>query len=245
MANRVSLEYWNHAYGDVMPQIALKSDPVRAWIESNIPKADGTNKKCIEIGCYPGRYLSVFGELGYELFGIDMTDKLEILPVWLNEQHYKVGSLIKMDFLDFKPKQKFDVVSSFGFIEHFTDWDNILMKHINMVKEGGYLIVEVPNFYGAFQNWVHFTFDRSNYERHCILAMDIEKWKQIIEDNKFEIIYAKYFGKFNFWAMDADLTLKEKFFLKIFKKFRRPLSILLPNDRKIYSPYCGLIARKN
>lgn len=244
MTNLAVQEHWNQVYRDVEPQIAQKIDPVRAWIEANIPNIDGKNKTCIEIGCYPGRYLSVFGELGYELFGIDLTDKLGILPTWLREKGYKVGSFWKMGIQDFDPKQKFDVVASFGFIEHFTNWDKILMKHMSFVKENGYLILEVPNFLGAFQHWVHANFDRANYERHCLSAMDIERWREILDVSQFDIIYEKYFGGFDFWTVDRNLTLIKKLFIKILKKLRRPLNIILPKDRKMYSPFCGVIARR-
>jgi hypothetical protein len=76
VTNKASQEFWNQVY-DVEPQIAGRSDIIRAWIEAYVPNVAGANKTCIEIGCYPGRYLSVFGELGYELFGIDLKIKLK------------------------------------------------------------------------------------------------------------------------------------------------------------------------
>lgn len=245
MTNRAGQEHWNRVYVDEEPQIIPKMNPIRAWIEAYIPNAEEKNNTCIEIGCYPGRFLSVFGELGYELYGIDLADKLEKLPIWLKAKGYKVGYFWKKDFVSFEPERTFDVVASFGFIEHFTNWEEILMKHMSLVKQNGYLILEAPNFIGAFQHWVHVNFDRDNYERHCVPAMDIEKWREVVEVNQFDIIYEKYFGRFTFWTTgDENLTLVKKLFVKILKKLRRPLNIVLPKDRKMYSPFGCLIARR-
>jgi L-malate glycosyltransferase len=244
LVNLAGREHWNGVYMSEEPQIAPKTDPIRKWIEAHIPKAHEGEKTCIEIGCYPGRYLSVFGELGYSLSGIDLTDRLDVLPAWLRFKGYQVGSFWKMDFLDSHLSQKFDVVASFGFLEHFTNWDAILAKHICLVKAGGYLILETPNFLGGFQRWIHVNFDSNNYERHCISAMDIEKWGAILRGSQFDIIYGRYFGGFTFWTLDQTLTFIQKLILKILRKSRRPLNSVLPKDRKIYSPFCGMIARK-
>jgi len=244
MTNRASAEYWNRIHPKEELRIIPNMDPIRAWIETNFHALQKEAKTCIEIGCYPGRFLAVFGELGYELFGVDLVDNLEILPSWLKDMGYKVGTFWKMDIMDFDPNQKFDVVSSFGFMEHFTNWDQILIKHMSLVRKNGFLVLEVPNFIGVFQHWVHLKLDRANLERHYVPAMDIRKWKEILTAGGFDIIYAKYFGKFAFWTADENLTLISKLFVRILKKFRCPLNIILPKDTRIYSPFCGVIARK-
>jgi len=60
--------------------------------------------------------------------------------------------------LGFNNPHKFDIVASFGFIEHFTNWVEILESHISLLNNNGYLIVEVPNFIGPFQHWLHAKF---------------------------------------------------------------------------------------
>jgi 2-polyprenyl-3-methyl-5-hydroxy-6-metoxy-1,4-benzoquinol methylase len=39
-------------------------------------------------------------------------------------------------------------VISFGFIEHFDNPENVIQKHLDLLKPGGILIVGVPNFTG-------------------------------------------------------------------------------------------------
>lgn len=242
MTNKADQKYWDKYHEGFELQIAPEIHPIRQLIERYFPKTD--NETCIEIGCYPGAFLAVFGELGYELYGIDLSDNTEILPDWLNSRDYKTGKIWKDDFLQFTPEIKFDVVTSFGFIEHFTNWEDILIKHLDLVNDDGYLFVEVPNFIGLFQHSLHKYFDRINYEHHHIPSMDIDKWAPILENNNFKILYKEYFGPFYFWVDHQDRNIIQRAFLKGLRTVSPNIRKYLPSDNKIYSPFAGIIAQK-
>ena len=116
------------------------------------------------------------------------------MPAWLEQCGYRVGSFWAQDFTRFAPGRKFDLVASFGFIEHFTNWEEILAKHAALVDDKGCLVIEAPNFTGAFQHWLHSGFDQLNYARHHIPAMDIAKWAAFLQRSGFDITYRGYFG---------------------------------------------------
>jgi 2-polyprenyl-3-methyl-5-hydroxy-6-metoxy-1,4-benzoquinol methylase len=177
MTNKADQKYWDKYYSGFEFQIAPVIHPIRQLIEQYIPETNC--KTCIEIGCYPGALLAVFGELGYKLYGIDLYEKIDILPKWLESQNYNVGEFWKDDFLKFNPGHKFAVVSSFGFLEHFTNWEEILLKHLELVEDGGHIIIEAPNFIGAFQHFLHKNFDKKNYDHHHIPAMNNDNWSEI------------------------------------------------------------------
>ena len=242
--NKASLDYWNREYRSYKFHIAKKKDFIRRWIEAHIPAVTNKPKTCLEVGCYPGRFISVFGRLGYELHGIDLVDEVEQLSDWLTQSGYKVGSFSQCDFNEFKPQRKYDVVCSFGFIEHFTNWEQILTMHASLVADKGILVVEAPNFVGGFQHWLHSRFDEENYARHHIPAMNIEQWAQLLENRGFEISYAGYFGKFRFWTEPQARTIPERLLLRSLRMIQPVLRALLPLDRKMYSPFCGVIARR-
>jgi len=244
MSNKASQEYWNLEYEAYKLHIAKKKDFIRRWIEAHIPPAGDTPRTCLEIGCYPGRFIAVFGELGYTLFGIDLADDLAELPEWLEQSGYRVGSFWREDFSAFDPQRKFDIVTSFGFIEHFTNWEEILRKHMALVADKGHLIVEAPNFTGRFQNWLHLNFDKANYARHHLPAMDIDKWAALIEQCGFEIIYAGYFGKFRFWTEPEPRTIRQRLILRVLRFLQPLLRVALPPNKKTYSPFCGVIATR-
>lgn len=244
MNNLASNDYWNNYYSTIEPHVLPKSHVIRSWINQHIPPVNRGDKTCIEIGCYPGRYLTLFGDLGYELSGIDLATKLCDLPAWFSKNGYNIGEFCNEDFIQFNPLKTFDVVSSFGFIEHFTTWRDVLIKQCDLVKEDGFLIVEVPNFIGLFQNWFHSNFDEENYNRHVISSMDIEKWTEIVKSKNFDIVYKGYFGSFGFWTESEPESSLDKLLLKCLFRLRKPLSTILPKDKKMYSPYGGLIAKK-
>ena len=142
-----------------------------------------------------------------------------------------------MIFFNSHLKFKFDVVASFGFIEHFTNWEDIFLKHIELVNDNGYLIMEVPNFIGNFQNFLHKNFDKKNYEHHHIPAMDIDNWADILKTNGFRILYKGYFGPFHFWTqVDHSRKLLEWQILRSLITIRPVLSSILPKNKKSYSP---------
>lgn len=179
MGRIVSKRYWEDGYSEIRPQLAAKADVVRCWIEKHVPAVEETqSKSAIEIGCYPGRYLSVLGDLGYEVNGIDFCKQIEELPESMGKAGYRVGNFWKQDFEHYRLERKFDIVASFGFIEHFDNFEDILKKHAALVNNDGYLVIEVPNFFGAFQHWFHVNFDKQNYKRHYIPAMNVEGWRQ-------------------------------------------------------------------
>lgn len=245
MSNKLNKAYWEQFYAHNELRIKPKIE-IRHWVEQYIPSVSkGDNKTCIEIGCFPGSYLTIFGDLGYKLYGIDFCKDLNLLPEFLKNRGYSTGDFWQEDFLGFNHPHKFDIVASFGFIEHFTNWVEILERHISLLNNKGYLIVEVPNFIGPFQHWLHANFDKARFDRHHIPAMDIEKWTDILDKRGLKIIHKGYFGRFRFWITRNE---KRAFFTKVFlrslKLSRGPLKILLPKNNKMYSPFGGIIAQK-
>lgn len=244
MTNKADQSYWNREYAGFNLHIAKPRDVIRQWIESHFPPLHGENRSCIEIGCYPGRFLAVFGALGYRLSGIDLADNLQALPAWLSAQGYRIDDFWQQDFTTFDAQRKFDVVSSFGFIEHFTDWREVLAKHAQMVADGGHLVIEAPNFTGAFQRWLHVNFDSANYARHHAPAMDIEAWADMLKKEGFDIVYAGCFGPFHFWTEPDERRFRERCMLWGLRMLKPLLRRVLPRHRKSWSPFCGVIARK-
>lgn len=90
--NIVNQEYWNSSYENLDLQIVSSEDDVRKFIEQNVHVRNNSGGSCFEIGVYPGRYLAVFGELGYQLNGVDQNKLVETkLPEWLKQSGYNVG----------------------------------------------------------------------------------------------------------------------------------------------------------
>jgi 2-polyprenyl-3-methyl-5-hydroxy-6-metoxy-1,4-benzoquinol methylase len=240
--NKADSEYWKDGYNGLKYSIVSKNDPIRKLIEKHIPSQNIYEQSCLEIGAYPGRYLAIFGNMGYILNGIDMYDKIEdSMKYWLSEKGYKIGLLKKSNFFDFEVKDKYDIVCSFGFIEHFLDWEFVIIKKYLLVKNNGYLIIFVPNFSGLIQKLLHFILDYKNYCRHNVKSMNPNKWITCFDKRNYKIIYKGYFGGFDFWVENQERNLFQKKLLGLILKIKSKLAYL--PDCRLYSPYCGLIIK--
>jgi hypothetical protein len=163
------------------------------------------------------------------------------------EKGYNVGEFINSDFTKYKSHKKYDCVMSFGFIEHFLNWEEIMIMHLDLVSENGYVIIEVPNFRGIFQKVPRFIFDYKNYKRHNINSMDLNKWNVVMKNNGFEIISSNYFGGYELWfesnIRNKSIIKIRNFFLKILKKFKKRI---YPNcqEHSSFSCVMGIIAKR-
>ena len=149
----VSQQYWDESYQETEFSRPETDDFLRLSLLKFIPSVQ--QGRAIEIGCYPGRYLSVLGDLGYELNGVDLTPKTKQLHEHLTDAGYQVGRISHADFITFATTEKYQVVTSFGFIEHFENYWEVIMKQAELVAEKGYLVISAPNFRGFFQQTFH------------------------------------------------------------------------------------------
>ncbi len=236
-------EEWDYDYENMTFFKPGDADEVRKWITRFMPLFSG---RCFEVGCFPGRYLTIFGENGMELNGIDLTPRVnEELPAWLKSNDYLVGTFYRENFLDTHLKEKYNVVSSFGFIEHFNNWPEVILKHYEMVVKSGYLMISTPNFRGYFQKLLHSKLDNVNFHKHVIDSMNPELWSLLFKDKECEIIFSGYFGKFDFWHVWQSRKYWQRFILYRFIKIVPLLKKIVFFNSKALSPFCGIVVKKN
>lgn len=237
----IAQERWDEGYTNLSLQSAPADDPIRRWIEQHIPRGTGA---CLEFGCFPGRYLAVLGELGYEVNGIDLTPRLERdLPAWMRAQGLRTGEFVQADVFTHPFQRSYDVVCSFGLIEHFGQWPKLVERHAELVRPGGWLALSTPNFRGGLQQVLHRWLDARNLSEHNLDAMQPKRWAEIAERLGFEIVMCGYIGPFDFWVGQQKRPAFQDFTLKVLRRLKRAGRIL-PDNVGFYAPYCGLIARK-
>ncbi len=198
------------------------------------------NKSVFEIGCFPGRFLYHFGKLGFILNGIDQTLYLDSMVSWFKQNNFKLGEFIKDDLFNLKLENKYELVFSSGFIEHFKNFDEVINIHTKLVSKDGYIFITTLNFAGFIQKYLHIFLDsKENFYAHNLKSMDYKKWKNILEKDNFEIIDGGYMGGFDFWIANKNI------FARIITKLIRIIFCwrFLPNTRA-YSPEIFIIAKK-
>lgn len=237
--------HWDSVNRGFKLKQAENSDSVRTWISHwlswlGIKKG----RSCIEIGCYPGRYLPMVSASGYVLNGIDMTPEVtSLLPAWLRGEGCTIGEFVHADFRLHDFNQTYDLVYSVGFLEHFEDWESVLRKHASLVSPGGYLMISVPNFKGALQRWPRWYLDKENFYRHNLRAMRIREWAKVLRSLNMKVEWCGYFGRYDFWVDRMSRTRAQSLLLQFIARHKKSIAAKVGNHA-LWSPFCGIVARK-
>jgi len=140
-------------------------------MESTLEKFKG--KKLLEVGCYPGRYMMYFHKkYKMEVEGLDFVEDIS------DNKNFKI---YKEDFLKWSTSNNYDIVCSFGFIEHFYDLENIIKKHLELTNPKGLSLITVPNFHHGIKYFFKRRNDRELFVSHYREAMNIESLKKILD----------------------------------------------------------------
>lgn len=236
-------EYWQSNRESVTFKRQEPGHGIDVFIQKHIPST--TTWSAIEIGSFPGPHLATFGDLGYELNGIDFSpDNAFGLPQWLKHEGFNVCDFWVSDFFDFKCVRQFDVVSSFGFIEHFLNYEEVITRHAALVNKGGYLLITTPNFRGSVQYFLHKHFDKENLAVHNVESMQPDKWAEQLKQTGFEILYKGHFGEFWFWRGTEKLPFFKRKLIWLIQRIVPRIRKLIKSDSASISAYCGIVARK-
>ena len=89
-----SQETWDHEYQDLEFRLPPYQDQIRRWLTEWAPKNKAGS--CFEVGCFPGQYLAVFGEMGFEVNGADLPPRVfPEMANWLDCSGDKVGQIYR------------------------------------------------------------------------------------------------------------------------------------------------------
>lgn len=127
--------------------------------------------RALEIGCGGSRWVSFFDRILHcESWGIDYSPE----GLRLAEQHSATLKasvrLVQGDFFDdsLLPSEYFDLLYSFGFVEHFLDVSLVTRRMARILRPGGKVMTLIPNFlssYGSLQK----AFSREIFEKHVVM----------------------------------------------------------------------------
>jgi len=140
------------------------------------PLMSGMEGKCfLEVGSAPGwngvDFHHHFGLIPYGLEYAESRVKTQ------QEVHRRNGLsedwVLHGDFFDDEMlaswHESFDVVASFGFIEHFENPGSVVARHLELLRPGGILLISVPNLgSGTLPGWLANHFNPAVYALHNI-----------------------------------------------------------------------------
>lgn len=150
----------------------------------------------LEIGAFPGRYLAYLSSK-YQLAptGLDFNPDKEKFARSMLAMGVTGFEYICTDFLNHTTEKQYDLVYSNGFIEHFSDYENVLDKHAGYLKKGGAMVVMIPNkrylrrIYG-------YLLDYTNLKAHNLECMHLELFEKFAQRNNLEVKFLSYHGGF-------------------------------------------------
>ena len=202
-------DFWNNFWDNIGLPNRISNDlkldrVISETIKNYIPKAN-FNKKVLEIGCAVGKWLVFFyEELNYIIHGIEYLEygvKKTIenfKKCQISSKSYKV---LNEDFSTSRIDEKYDIVMSLGFIEHFKDPISILDKHLFILKENGFLIIGVPNFTGI-NKYLQKNVDKylkpqeKILNTHNLTTMKKKFYIEYAETRELDPVFMSYIGGF-------------------------------------------------
>lgn len=261
-------QYWEQRIdpttggGPLPPPTSLKARLVRRYfsaIDRGYPRYLIYDVQCrkyfqdgaldvMEIGSAPGgELLTVHRKFGYEPYGVEYTaNGVEANRELFREHGLNPDHVIQADFFDPEFQQayreRFDVVMSHGFIEHFTEMEQVISGHVNLVKPGGLLLVTLPNL-RWFNYLVASFFSRPALKTHNLSVMSKKNLRNHFRRDDLEILECKYIGTFNFGFIYGRNKSKPKLLIMdLLMKIQRLIDMSLYTFfRKgfIESPFCS------
>ena len=146
-----------------------------------------------EVGCGGSRWLPYFSrEFGFSVSGLDYTDSGVASAIAVCARQNVQAKIVKGDYErmdELLSKQRFDVVGSFGFVEHFEDTARCLGFISQIARPGGLIVTIIPNMAGVI-GWIYKLLKPSVYQIHNPLNL-----KQMVAarvDIGLEIVSAEY-----------------------------------------------------
>jgi len=225
-----------------IPKDFLFGDILSSIIEKN------QSSSAIELGGFPGyyavyikKYFGIKSALLDYFIHRPLVDKL----LEVNNLTSDAIEIIETDLFQYQSGNPYDLVYSFGLIEHFEDPKPVIEKHVQLLQKGGILYLTLPNFRGV-NGWIQKTLDPENLAKHNLKTMDLSLLNRYMVDLGLEVLECRYIGKFTVWLEDEkNKPLVSKILKGLVwwtgKILTRPFAL----NSRLYSPYISIMARKN
>ncbi len=195
-------EYWDNYWSGYKLPAVVEMKPGNQVMNAQLRTLDlflsaDPGNSILEIGGAPGQYLAYFAKkygfkasaLDYSATGCELTRKnFELLGLDV--------TVYQQDLLSIDGTLPlFDIVYSMGVVEHFTDLELVIGKHLDLLKPGGLLIIGVPHFIRVFSPLLK-TLAPKTMSGHCLDSIDIQNWTSFERKYNLDILFKNYIGGF-------------------------------------------------
>ena len=264
--DKAGQEFWNELWaGSDIPKAIDPSDTsignsvsrrFHRVFERLFDRSQASGMTLLEVGCGKSAWLPYFAkQFGFNVAGLDYSPVGCEMARKVLEANEVSAEIVQADL--FAPPAhmlaSFDVVVSFGVIEHFEDTAATILALSRFLRPGGLLITSIPNMVGSI-GWLQKTLNRPVYDIHQ--PIDAALLKQAHVQAGLEVVENDYFMSTNFGLVNlAGVSTRTPvgFVKKACLGVLARLSVLawLVEERgvgfppnRLTSPYINCIARK-
>lgn len=213
-----------------------------------------SQKKVLEIGCAPGHKLIAFAKrYGYAPYGVDYSASgVKAAREGFLKVNFPLENVFFADFFseNFQNahQKEFDVVMSFGFIEHFKEVEEAVVAHLNLLKTDGLLLIMIPNLRGIYCPLLQF-FAPHLLDLHNLSLMEYSTFAGVFKEKKLEPLFCNYYGLINFGLLQAQGKIRQcllKILWRVQSLFNPLFSLIYRPalENRFTSPYLIFIGRK-
>jgi 2-polyprenyl-3-methyl-5-hydroxy-6-metoxy-1,4-benzoquinol methylase len=159
-------------------------------------------KTVFEVGCAPGKRLLEFStRYKYIPYGVEYTEagveavRTEFKSKGIPENHCIFSDVFEPSFQK-DHREKFDAVISYGFIEHFTNVEEVIDTHINLLKPGGLLLIMIPNLRGIYYPLLK-CLNPDLISKHNLNIMRMKTFRGLFSSQKLAPLFYGFYGVLN------------------------------------------------
>lgn len=259
MKNKYSVDVWNKYYIKereihIKPKagffssydIFLCDSILNRYLPLN--KEDREKIKICEIGCGDGKLLKKIADnFNYEPFGIEYSPEA-VKKAKKTDVKIIEGNVFSKNLLN-KYKEYFDVIYSYGFIEHIIPPEKAVEAHLHLLKKGGYFFIQIPRLKG-FNYLKTKIFAPELLPRHNFKIMEQEILGSLCRKENVKELFCKNYGTFKLRIPMAEKNIRWYILKTIcgMEYFLNPICRLIFKDkgleRKLFSPCVMFIGRK-
>ena len=162
------------------------------------------NKRLLEVGCARSTWLPYFArEFGFKVYGIDYSEIGCERAMQILSKERVEGNIVCADF--FSPPEsmieEFDVVISFGVLEHFEDTEGCILAFSKYLRREGLMITNIPNLTGLL-GLIQKFINRKILDIHVFLSP--EDILRSHRKNKLLPVLCDYFLVANFGVLNFE-----------------------------------------
>jgi ubiquinone/menaquinone biosynthesis C-methylase UbiE len=121
-------------------------------------------RKIIELGAGKASDLILLAERGAHTYALDYSsESIKAIRYWARKRNVQIKTIQKDARKTQLPDRFFDLAYSIGLVEHFTDPFPIIKEQIRITKDGGFVMIDVPQKYTLYTIAKHIRMKRGTH----------------------------------------------------------------------------------